>query len=637
MKRPTPMPSEPGIPGTRKKGVLLLRVSTRDQLTTAADMDPEGLSIGTQRAVSDTKAYSLQADVVRVFIEPGYSAGKLTIDERPVFQELLAFLRASPDIDYVIVYMRSRIFRNRYEAAIVEYQLKKMGIRLVSAKEDFGEGPYAEAIEGMVDVMNHFTNKVQGLDIQEKLRRKAVDLGGTISRAPLGYLNVRMDHDGSLVNSIAIDPKRAPLVRTAFELYATSTYSIERLEATLADLGLTTRPTKRYPEQPVSGSKLHDMLGDPYYVGFVVYKDDIYPGRHEPIIEPGLFEQVQEVLKARSGRGQRDRVHNHYLKGFLFCDRCHRHGRASRLIFAESTGRGGIKYQYFVCRGREDGECNLPHIRVELVEQAIIDHYQTLALPSDFITEMQTLLDEALAEETTGVKERHASLQRQLKKLHQQEDRLVDVLADGTMPTAKIKIKLGEIAIQRARIEAGLTNTTAELNLGVQMLHDALHLVSDPVRLYRDGNDAVRRLLNETFYERFYLDDPDVADDEKTPLFADLHDAHLVYRQQSATAPEGVQIAVNRAGHRSTGPSAGSKPSKRHPPTSGRGANTVSDQTAHGYDEGLTLASVFSVTGSGKALLVGMTGFEPATLRSQSGCATKLRYIPEGPEGPLSG
>lgn len=27
-------------------------------------------------------------------------------------------------------------------------------------------------------------------------------------------------------------------------------------------------------------------------------------------------------------------------------------------------------------------------------------------------------------------------------------------------------------------------------------------------------------------------------------------------------------------------------------------------------------------------VLVGMTGFEPATLRSQSGCATKLRYIP---------
>lgn len=31
--------------------------------------------------------------------------------------------------------------------------------------------------------------------------------------------------------------------------------------------------------------------------------------------------------------------------------------------------------------------------------------------------------------------------------------------------------------------------------------------------------------------------------------------------------------------------------------------------------------------------LVGMTGFEPATLRSQSECATKLRHIPVPPPG----
>ena len=34
------------------------------------------------------------------------------------------------------------------------------------------------------------------------------------------------------------------------------------------------------------------------------------------------------------------------------------------------------------------------------------------------------------------------------------------------------------------------------------------------------------------------------------------------------------------------------------------------------------------IWGSGRSSEVGMTGFEPATLRSQSGCATKLRYIP---------
>ncbi|MFD8098016.1 hypothetical protein ACFV24_00615 [Nocardia fluminea] len=75
---------------------------------------------------------------------------------------------------YVIVYMRSRAFRNRVDAAIVEAQLNKMGIRLISAKEDFGEGPHAVAMEGMLDVMNHLMNTLQGLDIQEKMRTKAV-------------------------------------------------------------------------------------------------------------------------------------------------------------------------------------------------------------------------------------------------------------------------------------------------------------------------------------------------------------------------------------------------------------------------------------------------------------------------------
>lgn len=609
----TVVPNDDIVSTVRKKSVLLLRVSTKDQLTTAADVDPEGLSIGTQRAVSEDKSEKLNADVVKVFIEPGYSAGKLTIDERPVFQELLTFVRTNPDIDYVIVYMRSRIFRNRYEAAIVDYQLKKMGIRLISAKEDFGEGPYAEAIEGMVDVMNHFTNKIQGLDIQKKLRRKAVDLGGTISRARLGYLNVRVDHEGTLVNSIAVDQKRAPLVQRAFELYATGKYPIERLEATMADLGLTTRPTKRYPEQPVSGSKLHDMLSDPYYVGFIVYKGNIYPGRHEPIITPELFERVQEVLKARSGRGQRDRVHHHYLKGFLFCDRCHQQGRTSRMVFAEVTGRGGTKYRYFVCRGREDGLCDLPHLRVELVEQAIIDHYQTLTLPDDFVSDLRRLLDETLADESAGVKERHAALQRQLKKLDQQEDRLVMALADDTMPTGKIKAKLQEITIQRARIQAGLTNTAAELSLGVEMLRDALRLLSNPRQLYQNGTDAIRRLLNETFFEQFYLDDPDVAADQKTPLFTELHDAHRAYRQRATAEAEGMRLASDRAGHHPASGSKGAKRRKRPPTPDPTAEQQVSMGNGPGNDSGLTLASVFSVTGSGKAVLVGLTGFEPAT------------------------
>jgi hypothetical protein len=84
---------------------------------------------------------------------------------------------------------------------------------------------------------------------------------------------------------IGLDDERAPLVRTAWELYATGEYSIERLYATIADMGLTTRPSRRTTAQPLAASQLHRMLRDPYYTGGA-YKGEVYPGRHPAIYQP---------------------------------------------------------------------------------------------------------------------------------------------------------------------------------------------------------------------------------------------------------------------------------------------------------------------------------------------------------------
>jgi site-specific DNA recombinase len=138
--------------------------------------------------------------------------------------------------------------------------------------------------------------------------------------APLGYRNVRVEYEGTMINTVQLDEERAPLVRKAFELYATGDYGLERLEATMADLGLTARALGKQPERAVSFKWLHRMLKDPYYKGYIQYKGELYPGRHEPIVDQALFDRVQEVRNLRSKNGQRDRVLLHYLKGTLFCE-----------------------------------------------------------------------------------------------------------------------------------------------------------------------------------------------------------------------------------------------------------------------------------------------------------------------------
>lgn len=90
------------------------------------------------------------------------------------------------------------------------------------------------------------------------------------------------------------------------------------------DIGLTARPIGKWPERPVTFKRLHQMLQDPYYAGWIDYEGELYPGRHEPIISQELFDRVQDVMNLRSHLGQRDRVLQHYLKSSLFCERCRR-------------------------------------------------------------------------------------------------------------------------------------------------------------------------------------------------------------------------------------------------------------------------------------------------------------------------
>jgi site-specific DNA recombinase len=584
-----------------KNAVVYLRVSTTRQLDTAADVDPDGNSIATQRQVCQAKADKMGVSVQQEFLEPGTSAQ--TIEKRAVFRQLLAYVSEHPEIDYVVIYMRSRAFRNLGDAVVTKRRLEKLGVKLVSAKEDFGEGIMADAMEAVTDIINEVQVRMSGEDIKVKMQHKAQQ-GGTNGRARIGYRNVRIDHEGQQVNSIAVDPERAPLILKAWELYATGDYSLERLYATMADLGLTTRPTRRWPSQPVSLSKLHRMLRDPYYTGVITYKGETFVGRHPAIVSQELFDRVQEVMDARSQRGQRDRVLYHYLKGIMFCARCRAAGRTSRMIYTEAQGRGGVRYEYFLCRGRQDGFCDLPHLRAEQVEDEIVRHYATLALPSDFGTAIRDLIQAAMADEQSTVRELHDGLRKQLAKLDVQEERLLDLAADDALPRDKIRARLRKIQIERQSAQQGLSETTEQLALGAQILASYLDLLADPQALYTRAPDESRRTLNQAFYERLFLDDHGVQFDVKTAPVAEFHEAVPSFRVTQPASP----VRYLRTSTPATEPAraaAGGAESTKRGPSIAAGASFATER--------YLLADVFTVDGSSKHVLVGLTGFEPAT------------------------
>jgi DNA invertase Pin-like site-specific DNA recombinase len=336
--------------GKEKRSVLYLRVSTPSQVHT--DYNPEGISIPAQREACERKAVSLGAEACREFIEPGRTA--TTIEKRPVFQEMLAWIKAEQSVDFIIVYHFNRIFRNSIDAAITKQALGKMGVRLVSSILDMGESPESAMVESIIHAVDQYQSQASGADISYKMLQKARN-GGTLGRAPMGYLNARDQSEGRDIGIVVIDSERGPFIRLAFELYATGEFTLDELVAELTIRGLRSRPG-RHPAGPIATSTLHKILQDPYYMGIVTYRGEEFDGRHEPLVSQELFDQVQAVMASRSGSGVRQRKHHHYLKGMLWCGACHKDGRESRMIQTWVKGNGG-NYEYFFCRSKQDHLC----------------------------------------------------------------------------------------------------------------------------------------------------------------------------------------------------------------------------------------------------------------------------------------
>ena len=571
-----------------RQAVLYLRVSTPRQLHTASDIDEDGNSIATQRVEAMRKVRELGATIAHEFVEPGQSAQ--TISKRPEFKKLLRYLEEHPEVKYVVIYMRSRVFRNFTDAAITKRHLLEKGVRLISAKEEFGEGYMADAMEAITDVMNEVQVRMNGEDVRVKMAHK-VEQGGSVGRAKLGYLNVRKDYGGRLVNTIDVDPVRAPLVAWAFEQYATGKYSISQLRSLMEEQGLTTRASPSRPESPISNSRLAGILRDPYYTGVIRYKGKLHAGRHQPLISKETFLAVQEILDQRNRQGDRDIVHFHYLKGVIYCGECYDAGRTSRLLYSQSSGNGGT-YEYFICTAKQRRLCSTPAIRVEEMEAHVSATVNAEAMSAEKLDSIRQQIRDAIDGLLAADREAKAQLRRQLLKLEAQEERLIELAANSSMPIKKVQAKLEQTTLQKEAVTEKLNFTEERLNYGAEMALSFIELLRRPGEIYRAAEHPVRRDILGALFRKLliYVEESRInVTVARTSANSAIHalGGYLV-------ADDATQALT--AGHKTKNP--------RHPAGESRSNENVELSS---FDHGLS-----------KTHVAGVPGLEPRTTEPES-------------------
>ena len=484
-----------GIEEGFARALVYLRVSTKEQAEMGGEA--EGFSIPAQRAACLRKAESLGAVVVEEFVDRGESAKTAN---RPELARMLVYLRENHP-QYVIVHKVDRLARNRADDVVITMEIKKSGATLVSCSENIDETPSGLLLHGIMSSIAEFYSRNLATEVSKGMVQKAMS-GGTIAMAPVGYLHVRRIVNGREMRTIEVDPERAPHVKWAFETYATGEWTLHQLTDELDERGLRSRPGPRTTARRMVKSAIHKMLRNPYYIGIVTLRGVAYEGKHPQLVSKELFERVQGMLDAHKHAGERQYVHNHYLKGSLYCGICGR-----KLAVSNSRSHTGRIYDYYYCLGRQSDirSCTWKAVRVGKVERLVIEHYRSIQLPPQRITQIRHSLEEALVARRAEAEASEHAVTLRIQRLTDERRKLLHLHYAEAVPVDLFKQEQKRIAGELDAARQQLADVSVEFDAIEQNLKMALTLARDCHAAYEAADENTRRLFNQAFFEKLYV------------------------------------------------------------------------------------------------------------------------------------
>ena len=492
---------------TPKRAVSYIRVSTREQAQRGGS--EEGFSLPAQREANKRKAQSMGALVVKEFADRGESARSAN---RPELQKMLAYLKEDGGIDYVIVHKLDRLARNRADDVEINRAFEDAGVRLVSTSENIDQTPGGMLLHGIMSSIAEFYSRNLANEVIKGMGEKARN-GGTLGKAPLGYMNVRArDENGREVRTVALDEERAPLVRLAFTEYATGNWTVRQLAEHLNNRGLTIPPTPRRPAKPITATRLHEILRHPYYKGIVTFQGVEYAGKHEPLVDSQTWQTVQTILASRR-YGERQRIHNHFLKSTVVCGQC-----GARLSVQNAKNSKGTIYPYFVCARRcRLHDCAFTAVLIDVVEERIVELYRAIELSAADRTQIEHYLHDELAQIEGDKAKAVRSLTTRRTNIEDRRRRLLHAHYEGAVPLDLLKEEQAKLSTELSQIERQLAAYQADAAEVRQHLTQALDLLEDCHRLYTAAPAHLKKLLNQVFFDRVLVN-PLVDEDGRVIL-----------------------------------------------------------------------------------------------------------------------
>ena len=394
---------------------------------------------------------------------------------RPVFTKVVGLLKSKKAAG-IIIHKIDRGARNLRDWADIA-ELMDRGIEVHFAHESIDLHTRSGRLSA--DIL-----AVVAADYIRNLREETIKgINGRLRQglfpfaAPVGYMN----NGGGKPKTI--DPMSGPLIKQAFELYATRRYSQSELAEEMFKRGLRTR-TGRI----VYLSQIATILRNPFYMGLIQLKNrkDMYPGIHTPLITSSLFNEVQLVL---DGKRTQLKQHNWFLfRLFLRCEYC-------KLYLVGERKKGHV---YYRCHRKL---CPVTCIREERIEEVVVEALKRIAISP----EEEPIISEILA----NFRKREAEITQKLRRETEDEiahiqsslRSLVQKFLDSVLPKETFDETHASLLMQRKLCEDKLDGLDTDHHLYERVEAYFNFLRSLQSSFCENAPGQIRNLMERVFTE----------------------------------------------------------------------------------------------------------------------------------------
>jgi DNA invertase Pin-like site-specific DNA recombinase len=353
---------------------LLIRCAIYTRKSTEEGLEQEFNTLQAQREAAEAYILSQKQNgwhtVAEDYNDGGFSGASL---DRPALTQLLADIQARK-IDCVVVYKVDRLSRSLLDFSRLLSLFEKRGVSFVSVTQEFNTTTSMGRLTlNILLSFAQFEREIISERTRDKMsaaRRKGKWVGGT---PVLGY-----DIQGG---RLVVNPAEAERVREIFRICAGCT-TLAAAQKEVEARGLVTKDWisksgKHHGGRRFTQSRLGALLRNILYIGEVSHQGVVYPGEQPAIVEPALWERVQQQRKLETRRGARHDKVDALLSGFLYCAHC-----GERMRSAYSSRQDGRRHLYYVCRRKQaDPKCQQKPVASVDLEPSLIEQLEPILGP----------------------------------------------------------------------------------------------------------------------------------------------------------------------------------------------------------------------------------------------------------------